>query len=66
MKQWEYKIIDSKEVPSRGILKGKSQEDIEQHLNKFGAEGWEIVNLDALEFQGRRLTFLALAKREKQ
>jgi len=26
----------------------------------------EIVNLDALEFQGGQLTFLGLAKRERQ
>ncbi len=66
MKKWEYRIIDSKDVPSRGILKGKSREAIEEHLNKLGAEGWEVVNLDALEFQGGHLSFLGLAKRERQ
>ena len=65
MKKWEYKIIDTKDVPGSGILKGRSRVAIEAYLNELGGQGWEIVNLDALELQGHRLTFLGVAKREK-
>jgi hypothetical protein len=65
MKKWEYKIIDTKDVPGGGILKGKSRAAIEAYLNELGGQGWEIVNLDALELQGHRLTFLGAAKRER-
>jgi hypothetical protein len=64
MKKWEYKIVDTKDVPGGGILKGKSRDSIEDYLNKLGGQGWEIVNLDALELQGTHLTFLGVAKRE--
>ena len=65
MKKWEYKIIDTKDVPGGGILAGKSRDAIEDYLNKFGEQGWEIVNFDALELQNFHLTFLGVAKREK-
>jgi hypothetical protein len=65
MKKWEYKIIDTKDVPGGGFLKGKSREAIEAYLNDLGGQGWEIVNLDALEWQGDHLTFLGVARREK-
>ena len=45
--------------------KGKSREAIEAYLNELGGQGWELVNLDALELQGHHLTFLGVAKREK-
>jgi len=65
MKKWEYRIIDTKDVPGGGMLKGKSRDAIETYLNQLGEQGWEIVNLDALEWQGHHLTFLGVAKREK-
>ena len=65
MKKWEYKIIDTKDVPGGGVFKGKSRDAIETYLNELGAQGWEILNLDALELQGHHLTFLGVAKREK-
>jgi Domain of unknown function (DUF4177) len=65
MKKWEYKIIDTKDVPGGGFLKGKSREAIEAYLNDLGVQGWEIVNLDALEWQGDHLTFLGVSRREK-
>ena len=64
MKKWEYKIIDTKDVPGGGFLKGKSRDAIEAYLNDLGGQGWEIVNLDALEWQGDHLTFLGVARRE--
>ena len=62
---WEYKIIDTKDVSGGGMLRGKSRDAIEAHLNQLGEQGWEIVNLDALEWQGHHLAFLGIAKREK-
>ena len=42
MKNWEYKMIDTKEVPGGGIFKGKSRKAVEAYLNKLGQQGWEI------------------------
>jgi hypothetical protein len=64
MKRWEYKIIDTKEVPSGGIFKGKSPQAVEIYLNKLGHQGWEIVNIDAMELEGR-MEFVGVAKREQ-
>jgi Domain of unknown function (DUF4177) len=64
MKKWEYKIIDTDDVPGGGMFKGRSRDAIEAHLNQLGEQGWEIVNLDALDFK-RQLAFLGVAKREK-
>ena len=63
MKKWEYKIVDSKDVPRAGVLKGKSREAIEAYLNRIGADGWEVVNIDLLELEGRT-DFVGVAKRE--
>ena len=64
MRTWEYKIIDSHEVPREGALRGRSREALEEYLNQLGADGWEVVNIDALEFESRR-SFVGIAKREK-
>ena len=64
MKKWEYRIIDSKDVPGGGIFKGKERGKIEEYLNSLGEEGWEIVNIDSLELEGRT-SFVGIAKREK-
>jgi len=44
MRKWEYKIVDSKDVPSDGVFKGRSRTALEAYLNQLGAEGWELVN----------------------
>ncbi len=64
MKKREYKILDSNDVPGGGILKGKSRESLEAYLNRLGAEGWEVVNIDSLELEGRS-AFVGIAKRQK-
>jgi len=46
MRKWEYKIVDSNDVPSAGIFKGRQREALEAYLNELGAEGWELVNID--------------------
>ncbi len=64
MRRWEYKIVDSNDVPGGGIFKGKSRDSLEEYLNRLGAEGWEVVNIDSLELEGRT-SFVGIAKREK-
>jgi len=64
MKKWEYKIIDTDDVPGSVIFKGRSRDAIEAHLNQLGEQGWEIVSLDALDWK-LQLAFLGVAKREK-
>jgi hypothetical protein len=66
MKKWEYRIIDTRDAPGSGIFrsKGKKRRAIEAYLNELGGQGWEVVNLDALEWQPC-LTFLGVARREK-
>ena len=64
MRTWEYKIIDSHDVPREGTLRGRSREALEEYLNQLGADGWEVVNIDALELESR-MNFFGIAKREK-
>ena len=64
MKKWEYKVLDSKDIPRAGILKGRDRSGVEKYLNGLGREGWELVNIDFREFEGR-FEFTAVAKREK-
>jgi hypothetical protein len=65
MKKWEYRIIDTKEVLGGGVFKGKSRQAIEAYLNELGRQGWEVVNIDVLELEGR-MEFVGVAKREQQ
>ena len=65
MKKWQYRIVDTKEVPGGGVFKGKSREAVEAYLNDLGEQGWEIVNIDSLELEGR-MEFVGVAKREWQ
>lgn len=64
MKKFEYKIIDSKDVSSAGLFKGRKREDVESYLSSLGSEGWEIINLDFRELEGG-LEFAGIAKKEK-
>ena len=63
MKKWQYKIVDSKDVPGGGVFKGKERADVEDYLNNLGKDGWEIINLDFREL-GNRFEFSGVAKRE--
>ena len=63
MKKWEYRILDSKDVAKRGLLKGRARADVEGYLNELGNEGWEIINLDFREL-GTRAEFFGVAKKE--
>lgn len=62
MKKFEYKILDSKDVATAGLFKGRKREDVESYLSSLGSEGWEIINLDFRELEGR-LEFAGIAKR---
>ena len=63
MKQWEYQLIDSKDVEGGGIFRGPDRDKLIEHLNHLGHEGWEIVAADFLELDSRH-SFVAIAKRE--
>ncbi len=63
MKKFEYKIIDSKDVASAGAFKGRQRADVEAYLCALGQDGWEIINMDFRELEGR-LEFSGVAKRE--
>lgn len=63
MKKWEYKIVDSSDVPRAGILKGRDRSDVEKYLNSLGQQGWELVNADFRELE-HRFDFTGVAKRE--
>ena len=63
MRRWEYKVVDSQDVPSGGIFRGRDRSCVESYLNQIGQEGWEVINLDFRELEGR-LEFCGVAKRE--
>jgi hypothetical protein len=62
MSKFEYKIIDSKDVASAGVFKGRQRADVEAYLCTLGEDGWEIINMDFRELEGR-LEFSGVAKR---
>lgn len=63
MKKFEYKIIDTRDVATVGMFKGRKREDIEEYLNSLGSEGWELVNVDFRELEGG-LEFAGIMKKE--
>ncbi|PKG98352.1 DUF4177 domain-containing protein [Paraglaciecola sp. MB-3u-78] len=63
MKRYEYKIVDTKDVESAGLFKGRKREDIEAYLNSLGFEGWDLVNVDFRELEGGS-EFAGVMKRE--
>ena len=63
MRKFEYKIIDSKDVASAGVFKGRQRADVEAYLCTLGEDGWEIINMDFRELEGR-LEFSGVAKRQ--
>ncbi len=65
MTEWEYRLVDSNDVEEGSFLSGKSREAIEEYLNRLGAEGWEVINLDFVELENRT-SFVGIAKREKR
>ncbi len=58
--RWEYKIVTSDDI-SGGLLK-KNRAEIEACLNRLGAEGWEIINMDFRELDVK-FSFTGLGKR---
>ena len=64
MKKWEYKVVDSSDIPGGGIFRGKDRSDVEEYLNSLGREGWELVNVDFRELE-HRFDFTGVAKKEK-
>jgi hypothetical protein len=64
MKKWEYMIIDSSDVPSGSIFKGRDRAEVDRYLNEIGLQGWEIVNIDFRDLDNR-MEFTGVAKREK-
>ena len=63
MKTYEYRIIDSRDVETAGLFKGRKREDIESYLNSLGQQGWELVNVDFRELEGG-LEFAGVMKKQ--
>ena len=63
MARWEYRIIDSEDVPGGSKFKGKPRHDVEVYLNKLGRDGWEIINIDFRDID-ERYEFSGVARRE--
>ncbi|MEP1447319.1 MAG: DUF4177 domain-containing protein [Paraglaciecola sp.] len=63
MKKFIYKIIDTRDVESAGLFKGRKREDVEDYLSSLGAQGWELVNVDFRELEGG-LEFAGIMKKQ--
>ncbi|WP_127567697.1 DUF4177 domain-containing protein [Paenibacillus xylaniclasticus] len=65
MEQWEYKTIKLK---TGGFLGGKVNEELlEQELNNYGFEGWELVScFDTSSYQGQSREVIIVFKRRKR
>ncbi len=62
-KKWEYRVVDSHEIPGVNFTEARKKSDIVEYLNRLGQEGWEIINLDMTESQAM-FNFFGVAKRE--
>jgi len=62
-KKWEYRIVDSHEIPGVDYTDVRRKQDLQNYLNRLGQEGWEIINLDLTENQ-EFYNFFGVAKRE--
>jgi hypothetical protein len=63
IKQYKYKIVDTRDVETAGLFKGRKREDVESYLNTLGSAGWELVNVDFRELEGG-LEFAGVMKKE--
>lgn len=63
MKKFQYKVVDTRDVETGGLFKGRKREDVEAYLNSMGKEGWELVNVDFRELEGG-LEFAGIMKKE--
>jgi len=63
MNQFTYKVIDTRDVETAGLFKGRKREDVEAYLNNLGVEGWELVNVDFRELEGG-LEFAGIMKKK--
>ena len=62
MGEWEYSIVDSKDIEGSGLFKGTSRETIEAYLTDLDNDGWEIFHLQFTYVDLYR--FCGVAKRE--
>lgn len=63
MAKFIYKVIDTRDVESAGLFKGRKREDVERYLNSLGSDGWELVNVDFRELEGG-LEFAGVMKKQ--
>ena len=63
MKKYKYKIVDTRDVETAGLFKGRKREDVESYLNSLGTAGWELVNVDFRELESG-LEFAGVMKKE--
>jgi len=65
MEQWEYKTI---KIKTGGFLGGKvDEEQLEQQLNDYGCEGWELAScFDTSSYQGQSREIVIVFKRRKR
>ncbi len=63
MKQYKYKVVDTCDIETAGLFKKRKRLDVEDYLNSLGSRGWELVNADFRELEGR-LEFAGIMKKE--
>lgn len=64
MDRWEYRVLASKDIPS-SLFKQRTREAVEEYLNELGDDGWEVVNMDFVDWDGPG-SFMGIAKRPKR
>lgn len=57
-------MVDTRDVASAGVFKGRQREDVEAYLNELGSLGWELVNADYRELEGGA-EFAGIMKQEQ-
>ncbi len=69
MVQWEFRVVPIKTRIHSGSMSGDAKptiEDVEEELNAFGKEGWELVSVQDASTQDGRVFTVVYLKRPKR
>jgi len=64
--KWEYELFSTTDLPEQRWFSQPTREEVRQHLNRLGQDGWEVINVQFAVVQGPNYYMRALLKRRKQ
>ncbi len=61
MTSWEYKIIST----SKSLFTGKDKENVDDVINSFGKDGWELISVVPDTMTGTISGYIFFFKRQR-